>query len=366
MNARVLMVIAEMGAGGAEAVVRELALDAVRRHDEVTVASSGGWRTDELRSEGVRVLPVGLRGRSVLDLSRSALTLASELRSRPPAVVHAHNVKAAVVSRLGAIALRHRPPIVVTLHGVADDRYRWTARALGRCADRVVAVSPHVAERIIGAGLPAERVDVIENAVCAPPGHDRTEARTRLALPHDAVIVLCIARLVPQKRHDLLIAACKHLPAHAVILLVGEGETRPSLEAAIAGAGLGDRVRLLGERRDVDWLLAAADVSVLPTRWEGLPISVLEGMAAGVPVVATAVSGLAESLDGAVEFVARDSAIALAEGINRVLGDEQHRGALVARAQLLIDGRFGWSRMLARYEDVYGQVVEGTYVEPAT
>jgi glycosyltransferase involved in cell wall biosynthesis len=269
--------------------------------------------------------------------------------------VHVHNVKAAALVR--AASLGRRVPTLVTLHGVPDAEYVTAARILRRSADRVVAVSAELAERIVAAGLPAHDVCVVENAVQAPTRHPRDDARKRLELDPAIPVAVCLARLVDQKRHDLLIEAWPSVPTDAVLLLAGDGPNRADIVRRIASAGLEDRIRVLGARTDVDWLLAAADVSVLATDWEGLPISILEAMAAGVPVVASAVDGLPGVLGPAADLVVPGSADALGAGITAVLADGAYRDRLVTAGQALVADRFGLDRMVAGYEAEYARLL---------
>jgi glycosyltransferase involved in cell wall biosynthesis len=355
----VMFTVAEMGSGGAEAVVSTLARDVAARGARVTVASYGGWRAAELDAQGARLVSVPLRGRRPLDLARAAIALRRERIHASVNLLHAHNVKAALVSATGwpnALSRRgRRVPFVVTLHGVPTGRYRDAARILNHCADHLVAVSADVAERVVAAGFPPSRTHVIENAVVAPEAHDRIDARQRLGIARDTAVVLCVARLAPQKRHDLLIAAWQQMPIDAVLLIAGDGATRPAIDAAIRRTDQQDRIRLLGERHDVDWLLAAADICVLPTSWEGLPISVLEAMAAGVPVVASAVTGLSTFGD-AIELVPPGSATALADGLRHVLADERRRRKLITAGLALTRERFAPARMCEQYRDLYAAV----------
>ena len=356
----VMFTVAEMGSGGAEAVVSTLARDVAAHGAQVTVASHGGWRAVALQAQGTRLVSVPLQGRRPRDLALAAIALRRERAHTRVDLVHAHNVKAAIVSTAASPAAFSRRgsriPVVVTLHGVPNGRYRDAARILSHCADQLVTVSADVAARVVAAGFPSSRMRVIENAVVAPEAHDRADARQRLGIAGDAPVALCVARLASQKRHDLLIAAWQQMPADAVLLIAGEGPTRPALEAAIRHTGQRDRIRLLGERHDVDWLLSASDVCVLPTDWEGLPISVLEAMAAGVPVVASAVTGLSTFGSAAIELVTPGSATPLADGLRRILADSRRRQELIAAGMALARERFAPARMCAEYRRVYAAV----------
>lgn len=237
-----LMVIAEMGAGGAETVVADLASHLVGQRHEVTVASSGGFRADELAGRGVRTLAVPLRDPGPAPLARSALTLRRHVRRAPVDVVHAHNVRATLAAHLATRWARwpgpgRRPPLVTTVHGLAEEDYARAARVLDRCADLVVAVSDDVAARLTAAGLPEGRLRVVENATPEPRLPDRAAARAALGLDPRLPVALCVARLEEPKRHDLLVEAWAHVPAPALLLVAGDGSRRADLEARVAAAG---------------------------------------------------------------------------------------------------------------------------------
>jgi glycosyltransferase involved in cell wall biosynthesis len=169
----------------------------------------------------------------------------------------------------------------------------------------------------------------------------------------DRPVVLCAARLAAPKRLDLLLDAWPET-GDALLLVAGDGPDRAALEAR--ARPLGERVRFLGTRRDVGRLLRAADLLVLPSDREGLPMTVLEAMAAGVPVVASDVGGLS-ALGDAVELVAPGSAAAVAAGVRRVLGDAERRAALLARSGTLVQTRFSSAGMMAAYEFLYRELL---------
>lgn len=343
------MVIAELGSGGAETMVDDLARGLTAYGDSVTVVSNGGWRADQLAADGIATLEVPLRSPGLPSLLRAARAIRREVRRNPVDVVHAHNIRATLAARLGTFRLRGRPHVVCTVHGLASSDYATAARLLQRCADVVVAVSTDVEDRLLAAGLDSDRLLVVESATRSLAMTDREAARHELGLDQDRPTVLCLARLAAPKRHDLLVEAWTDVPADALLLLAGEGPARADLEGQVAAAGLDDRVRFLGDRRDVARLLSASDALVLASDREGLPFSVLEAMSAGVPVVASAVGGI-QSLDpDAVELVAPGSARELARGVTRVLTDPVRADEMRSRGKELWEGRFTSTAMVATY-----------------
>lgn len=356
---RIMTVVPVMGVGGAEVVTATLAVAAHEAGHEVVLASAGGFRADAAREAGVSQVSVRLSGRSPLDLAHSAWALRSSIRRSRIDLVHAHNVKASLISRAAA---GRRVPLLTTVHGVPAREVPLAARILKWSGGQVVAVSPYVAQQLTAHGFPSRRLTVIENATEAVNEHPRGEARARLGIPVDRQVVLCAARMVDQKRHDLLLEAWARLNRDTVLLLAGDGPNRPRIESDILRLGLGDRVRVLGPREDVDWLLAASDIFVLPTDWEGLPISLLEAMGAGVPAVVSRVGGVVETLGGAVSLVEPSSVEALRAGLVRLLDSDADRTAQAERARRLIAERFAVPVMVSRYDQLYAELTGRTSV----
>jgi len=185
--------------------------------------------------------------------------------------------------------------------------------------------------------------------------------RAELGLPAAAPVLVCVGRLAPQKDHPTLLAALARLPAEVVLLIVGgdpfgDGEAR--LRRAAAELRLGERARFLGIRHDVPDLLAASDLFVLPSLWEGLGLVFLEAMAVGLPVVATTVSAIPEVVeDGATGWlVPPGDPERLAATIAQALADPRERERRGDLGRQRLDGRFGLERMLDEVLAVYAEV----------
>lgn len=351
----VLHVINEMGSGGAEAVVAELARAALASGDTVRIASHGGRREEELARAGAVAVRTPLHRRSGPGVLAAATALARQARRARPDVVHAHNVGASLVAHVGVRWPRRTPPLLTTFHGVADADYPGAAAWLRRTADLVVAVSGAVGDRLVAAGFPAGGLRVVDNAVTPPAPVDRAAARRDLGLDPDVPVALCAARLVEQKRHDLLLAAWAAVPS-GVLLLAGTGPLGDDVAATVRRLGLSDRVRLLGERSDVGALLGAADAFCLASDWEGMPMAVLEAMAAGVPVVATAVDGLVDGCGTAARLVPPRDPDALGAALADVLGDAAVREAMAAEGRALTSTRYATATMVSAYRTAYASL----------
>ncbi len=349
---RVLHTIGEMGTGGAESLVVEL----VERGSEVgwtsEVASAGGRREDQLVGAGrARAHRVPLSRRRPDGLARAFRATRRAIRAADPDVVIAHNVGVTAATWLALRSLHHRAPMITVFHGVAAEDYRHSARLLSRAPNAVVTVSETIRARLDHAGMRARETVVIPNAVSPVALPERSTARGELGLPVDIPVALCLARLVDQKRHDVLLQAWTQVKPPAVLLLAGDGPNRAAIEQLCADLGLADRVRVLGVRSDIPRLLAAADLTTLSSDWEGLPVAVLESMASGRAVVATAVDGVAEVLQhgGGLLVPPRDPS-ALAAALNSLLGDRGQAAALGARAAEVVSVHHNPMDMIHSYD----------------
>jgi glycosyltransferase involved in cell wall biosynthesis len=226
---------------------------------------------------------------------------------------------------------------------------------LTRCLDRHVAVSRFVAGRLHDRfDVPEKRIVVIPNAVESPV---RVEPDPRLRVEvagnAQARIALTVARLDAQKGIAHLVEAAAMVP-DVIFAIAGDGPDRAALETRTAELGLESRVRFLGHRRDVPALLAIADLFVLPSLYEGLPLSVLEAMAAGVPVVATAIGGTDEVVSSATgTLVPPADPRALAEGIRAVLADRDAAALRAAAARDLVLTTHSAEAMVAAMSALY-------------
>ncbi|WP_433261920.1 glycosyltransferase [Actinosynnema sp. CS-041913] len=345
---RVLHVISEMGAGGAEALVAGMARTGPEFGWQTAVASAGGHRADALRRHGVPTFTVPAPHRKAAGVLRATAATRSAIKDFRPEVVLAHNVSASMVARLAL--LPRRVPLLTVFHGVADADYAGAARILRRTSRAVVTVAEATAARLRAAGLTPDPV-VIPNAVFPQePRVDRATVRAALGAPSEVPVALCLARLEPQKRHDVLLEAWKRVGGGAELWLAGDGSLRRSLERNAAGL---PGVRFLGNRPDVPDLLAAADVTVLTSDWEGMPVAVLESLAAGRPVVATEVDGVGEALAGGGGLVVpRRNPEAAAEALRLFLFDAGKRAVEGAAGQASVSRAHNPCVLMRSYDEL--------------
>lgn len=301
---RVLWCIKGLGPGGAE---RLLALHARLRDRErldVEVAYLLPWKdalAGEIEAAG---LPVRCLGARSTGDPRWVLRLARLVRSGGFDVVHSHSPVTSVGVRLAVRTLppRHRPRLVTTEHNVWPSHApltRWADGLTPLRGERHLAVSDAVRESMparLRAATEVVRYG-IDVAAVRRAGAARARMRRALGLAEDQVAVVTVANLRANKAYPDLLAAAARVAAAAPevrFLAVGQGPLEHELRARHAALGLGDRFRFLGYRPDAVEVMAAGDVFCLASRFEGLPVALMEALALGLPVVATDVGGVAE------------------------------------------------------------------------
>jgi glycosyltransferase involved in cell wall biosynthesis len=250
--------------------------------------------------------------------------------------------------------------------GLKNQLHRLAYRLARRWASGYVAVSAEVKQAMLRTlGLSENDVTVICNGVDVDRyarGVDREQVRCGLGLSAQDSLAITVATLKAQKGHRYLIeAAAKVVRQHpdTHFLLVGDGELRAELEAHTRALGLADRIHFLGSRRDVSELLAASDVFILPSLWEGLSMALLEAMAAAKPIVATAVSGTEQTMVHGQTglLVPPGDAPALAQAIHALLSDPERARSLGQAARRGAETHFSTQQQAAEYVALYRRLL---------
>jgi glycosyltransferase involved in cell wall biosynthesis len=341
-------VIQEMRTGGAERVVVSLAHGARSAGHRVAVASAPGELLDEL---GEDHFPLPLLGRRPQRVPIAAWKLAQSLRAWQPELVHCHNPSMAAVTAL-ATARGRRIRALVSVHGVAEPEWAAAARVLKLAGMPVVACGPGVREALAEHG--AEPIATIANGVSPPPvPARRSDLEREWGLAPERPLLVSVGRLVEAKNHALAIRALASIP-DAMLVIVGEGPLRRTLELAAARERVEDRVVFAGLRSDARELIGVADVLVVTSRAEGLSMAVLETLAAGRPLVATAVRGLRDLLSDGEDalLVPENDPSALARAVRRVLDDPKLAARLGVGGRRLA-ARFTEAAMVSDYLALY-------------
>lgn len=365
MTLRIEIVVGSLQIGGSERQAVLLARELYARGHTVSVLSviDGGPLEAVLEGAGIPYRIMGLQslvGRdehgnrtvrgTVANLRRVA-ALRGEFRRRRVDAVHAFLLWPSVLSLLPAWAAR--VPVRISARrnlgtDVAGKRFPVLERILGWISTTVTANSGAVADAIVAQGTPADRVEVIYNGIDPFDQAGAVEDQ-----PPKAVVV---ANLIHYKGHRDLIEALASMDRRPIeVDLLGDGPERPALEAQVAEAGLTDVVRFQGQVADVAGWLREAQLAIHPAHEEGFPNAVLEAMASGLPVIATAVGGTVEIVhDGETGLLVPPSdPPALAAAIDRLAADPELRSRLGRAARQEILTRFSWERCVEAHEALY-------------
>lgn len=371
-------ILHRLDAAGAELVAVELAQSLGSRYRFVFFClDTAGALANRIRQLGMTVHQLGRRPGIDWNVGAHLADLLAEERID---LAHAHQYTPffyAALARLLPRVRRYRGPIIFTEHGRHYPDRRKLSHVLGnklllRRDDAVTAVGQFVRQALIAReGIPASRVRVIYNApplrhqLAATPASARSSVRAELGLKADQPVIVQVARFHPVKDHATAIRAFARVHAQcpeAVLLLAGEGPLRPDMEALVRQENLSPHVVFLGVRDDVPRLLAAADVFLLSSLSEGISLTVLEAMEAGLPIAATDVGGNGEAIvHGQTGLLSpRQDATALAANMLALLRDPALRRRMGDAGRARLGAQFNRQRMIEAYEGLYAGLLAGS------
>lgn len=360
---RILHLLDSLDMGGKEVFTVGLAAAQKDAGHDVGIATfdPGNAFVEELAVKGIPHFQHSRKG--PLDL-RLVAALRRLLISRDAELLHCHAENPSVYGAL-ALAFLPRIPLVVTLHsgdrGAIPFRHKLEHTIAYYRADRIVCVAPAQMETVTKREFaPARKTMVLFNGVVKPPGggQDAQEFRGELGLEAGTLVIACIGRLHPVKNHlrflEAFALARGRMPA-AVLALVGDGPLRPETEKKVADLGLTGSVRMLGLRKDVGRILAAADIYALPSLNEGHSISLLEACSHGKAVLASRRGGNPDIVVDGLSGVLTDpeDVPALAESLVRLAADAGLRQRLGKDAEARFLDRFSMDTCAKQYEAVY-------------
>jgi glycosyltransferase involved in cell wall biosynthesis len=303
------------------------------------------------------------------------------IRRERPEILHTHTAKAGTVGRVAALlAGRARPPIVVhTFHGhvlrgyfgpVRSRFFRLLERWLARHTTTLIAVSPQVRDDLVALGVAAPakftvvRLGIELDERVSAEANGREETRRYLGIPPDRFAVGWVGRMTAVKRTDDVLDGFKRLRARGVdatLCLVGDGPDRAGLERRAHELGIIKDTLFLGYQEDVGPLYAAFDALVLPSGNEGTPVSVIEALAAGTPVVATRVGGVPDIVrDGEDGFLVEPGeSEAFAERLAELARDAALRERLGAAGRARVLPRYAVERLVDDIDRLYRALLSG-------
>ena len=364
---RVAQIVSPMTAGGLERVVEALSVGLHRRGHELRVLAL--LRQDEehnpvvasLRTHGVPVQEIRTPDRGYREERR---LVRDALATLQPQIAHTHGYRRDILHR--PTAARLGLATVTTVHGpdktggLKGAFFEWLQRLNFRRFDAVVAVSDALRDTTRASGVPSSRLHVVPNSwpgLSAPL--ERSAAREALGLDPGAPAIGWVGRFVPVKGPDLFLEALALVPPPRPLgVMIGFGPDHDRLHRQARDLGLGETVRFLTEIRDAGRYFGAFDAYVLSSRSEGLPIAILEAMAAKAPIVATRVGGVSEVVsEREAVLVTPEDPSALALAIDETLSDPHAASRRADRALERLETEYSVEVFLDRYEAVYREVL---------
>jgi glycosyltransferase involved in cell wall biosynthesis len=356
---RILHILPRLTVSGAEKMAACLMISLSRSHDVGAISlypSANSTIESDLSEAGIPVWHLGKR--AGFDPAMF-LAIDKVLRTFRPDVVHTH--LSVLRYAMPGLVLRRVPLIVHTVHNMAEhevDRFgrlvhrfafRWNvlpvgiSRVIGRSIEEVYGTQ---CRAMIPNGIPVKEYG------CSPVA--REAWRAKQAFNDDSILFMFVGRLDPQKNPLMLINAFRHISdTRSHLVLIGDGLLLPDCRQLARANGLSHRVHFLGERYDIAEALSAADVFVLASDWEGNPLSVMEAMASGLPVIATAVGGVPELIEDIGVLVNPGDCVQFSNEMQRLLQDPSARAAMGCAARARAFACFRAEQMIDAYETLY-------------
>lgn len=361
----ILFLITDLAVGGAENQVQALAHRLTARGWKVSIVSlmPPTMPVAELIDAGIDVDDLHMRRGSWNPWSIARFRRI--VRSRRPRLIHSHMVHANLLARIAGPVSGH-VPLISTSHNVNEGGLlrTWALRVTDRLSTRTTHVSRLGLSRYLRQSVvdPARAV-WIPNGVdldrFAPSGRRRATVRKELRLDDERFVWLSVASLTRQKAHDRLLHAFAGLPDAPVLLIAGVGPESSTLRELTERLGVQDRVRFLGVRSDPEALMDAADAFALSSRWEGLPLVLMEAAASQLPIVATDVGGCRELVfDGVTGvLVSGDDGTELARAMQGLMeAPPAKRQKLGEAGRSLMERQYDIEAVVGRWEDEYRRV----------
>ncbi len=360
---RVAHLAARLPVGGMENVVASLVrgMPADRYESAIWCLEEADRLGCELRAGGTKVVELGRRRRRDLGLFWRVAALARASRID---ILHCHDELSWFYGTIGA-SLAGVPRIIMTVHGRRAQiakRHLREQRLLAWRTATIVCVSACLRQQLLDQlGVAATKVVAIPNGIPLPPcgsSAAAAQARAALGVPQGALVVGCVGELSPVKNFDLAIeavAVARALVPGLRLVLIGDGPCRPQLAQKVSALGLQEVVQFAGLRRDVETLWAGFDIYLCSSNYEGLSLSILEAMAAGRAVVATAVGGNPELVhpNETGVLVPSGDKTAMAGALVSLARDPAKRRSVGFRAQVLARRAYARETMIGNYDCLY-------------
>lgn len=364
----VLGLFATMPVGGAEIlwlnVLRKI--DRSRFNPITCCIADKGIIGERIEALGFEVIALGRMKKKCFDIG-AVREIKKIIAERKINTLHMHLYHAGLYGRIAAMLLPapKRPKCIIHVHNVYSNvkpHRLLTNRLLAGYTDAVIAVSQPVKRDIVRYDkLPPDEVTVLPTCIDfdrMQTGLTKEQARALTGLPKDGILLGTVGRLVEAKGHSYLIEAVSILKKNGTgvkAILIGGGRLETRLREQASLAGIEEDILFLGERHDIPALYRAMDLYVMPSLWEGAPLSLLDAMAAGVPSVATSVGGMPEQLDNGScgVIVPPGDPVAMANAISDILTDKERMKEYSKKAKTRAKEYYGSAEVAEKFQKIY-------------
>ncbi|MCD7112827.1 glycosyltransferase family 4 protein [Limosilactobacillus agrestis] len=366
---KILYCITSSSWGGAQLHVLELCADQLARGNEVTfIVGNKGPLLDKVKQlKGVKVilLPSLVREISPTNDIKAIVELRKIIKSESPDIVHLHSSKAGVIGRLSSIGLRRKIKVIFTVHGWAftdgvssrlkKSLYRIIEKSVRHFTDLFICVSYYdekigKRDKVLDS---TSNVKVIHNGSITP-----SEQNINYSV-HTPLRLVMIARFSPQKDQETLINAVTKLPKDRYKLtFVGDGETLQTNKELVSKYGLDHNIKFTGFKDDISDELINNDVYILSTHYEGLPISIIEAMSYGLPILATNVGGNSEMLENNINGFLFTSKDELAEKLNYLINNPETVKKMGQKSYRIFSDEYSLSKCLTKINNSYLELLD--------
>jgi glycosyltransferase involved in cell wall biosynthesis len=366
----VLMVITDLNLGGAERVLEMIVqnLDPQKYQFIICSLKKKGVIGQRLEKQGFKVIALHTGEKeniwNWLDGLRVLMHLFLICRREKIDLIHSHLFRANVLSRIAGGLLVGTPFIISSIHILEEEKkyHLWLEHLTSPLADKIIAVGEEVKKFMIEkAKIPTDKLLTIHNGI--EINHLKKEISTQklqkeLKLKPETKIITTVGRLACQKGHIYLLQALKLVlekEREVNLLVVGEGPLRKFLEEISREMGVREKVSFLGVRENIEEILALTDIFVSASLWEGLPLSVMEAMASGRPVIVTDIASHRELVEDRVTglLVPVKNPFALAKAIKELLGHEERRREMGEAGRQKVEKNFSLQKMVEKTERLY-------------
>lgn len=366
---KILYCITSSSWGGAQLHVLELCADQLARGNEVTfIVGNKGPLLDKVKQlKGVKVilLPSLVREISPTNDIKAIVELRKIIKSESPDIVHLHSSKAGVIGRLSSIGLRKKIKVIFTVHGWAftdgvssrlkKSLYRIIEKSVRHFTDLFICVS-YYDEKI---GKRDKVLDSTSNVKVIHNGATTPSEQSINYSVHIPLRLVMIARFSPQKDQETLINAVTKLPKDSYKLtFVGDGETLQTNKKLVSKYGLNHNIKFAGFKDDISDELINNDVYILSTHYEGLPISIIEAMSYGLPILATNVGGNSEMLENNINGFLFTSKDELAEKLNYLINNPETVKKMGQESYRIFSDEYSLSQCLTKINNSYLELLD--------